>query len=175
MKNKFLRTLCILLCGVCILSCAACNFSDDIPNSTSSDVTETEPVIITELNQSYNGSILKITATDIKAIHDSGTDNIIVGVKFIVENVSNNDFYLSGKNTSAYVDDVTTSENGGYLFDASGKELGGNIAPGKRSEGYRSVCCSRNAKVVEFSFEESYNLSQNVFFAFDLSAIEITN
>lgn len=88
MKNKLLRTLCILLCGVCILSCAACKFSGDRPNSTSSDVTETEPVIITELNQSYNGSILKITATDIKAIHDSGTDtgdehNIYLGFMLV--------------------------------------------------------------------------------------------
>ena len=84
MKNKILRSLCILLCGVCILSCAACSFSGDRPNSTSSEVTETEPVIITELNQPFKNSELSVTITDIDTERVDIDDSMIVSANFVI-------------------------------------------------------------------------------------------
>ena len=159
MVQSVFRIFTTAVCFLVLFSFSACN------NATTKE--------IKELNTPYNGSVLKITATEIKAIpKPSESDRIIIGVRFIVENISNEDFYLSGKIMSTYVDDVTTDETGSAYFDKPGESFGGHIASGKRTEGYRCVDVSKDAKFVEFYFRETYSPTKTAVFIFEVPSVE---
>ena len=144
MKNKILRTLCILLCGVCILSCAACNFPG------------TGVTPITELNQPFKSSVIEITATEIKAIPDPEQEgNTLVGVNFVVENVSNKDFYIPG-NINTYVDNVLMSDTfSARMFGKNSRDLMSRaiLAPQKSTIGYYCVHVPKDTKNIEIHID----------------------
>ena len=53
---------------------------------------ESEP--ITELNQQYEGEVLKIFASDIQVVSDPfKNDSVIIGIRFVIENASEKDFF----------------------------------------------------------------------------------
>lgn len=112
---------------------------------------------ITELNQTYNGSVLDITATDIQIVDASyrDKDRIYIEVRFIVNNTSKRNYDLAGYRFNSYVDDVTAYGSSYAYSNDAGEDLSGTIAPGKSAVGYYSVYASKGAKKVEIHIEET--------------------
>ena len=122
---------------------------------------------ITGLNETYHGSVLNITATDVKVVKDPYDKSCIhIEVRFVVENVSNKDFNMGGYLIDPYVDDVTAYGSVSAYSNKAGESLQGTIAPGKSAVGYYSVLASKDAKVVEIQIEESSN--RKAIFIFDV-------
>ena len=156
MKKRNLIVLCVAVCFLGVIF-----FSKGLmPSKT-----------ITELNQPYNGSVLKITATEIKAVESpSGTnDEIIIGVKFVVENVSRKEWQQTRQGMTAYVDDVAQPQK--YDTKHFSDSLEGRIAPGKFTIGYYCVQASKNAKLIEIHFDEVSN-KKTAIFILDIPSIE---
>lgn len=128
---------------------------------------------ITELNQPSDGPILEITATDIQSVNDPlNDDDIVVGIRFVVENKSKKDFFLGYSLISAYVDDVTADGDTVSVFndyDKSGEDLHGNIAPRKFAKGYYAVNAPKDAKKIEVRIEVGIKY---VSFIFDIPPVK---
>lgn len=131
---------------------------------------ESEP--ITELNQQYEGEVLKIFASDIQVVSDPfKNDSVIIGIRFVIENASEKDFFLGPSSFSAYIDDIVTQGQTTTNFNEAGEELHGNIAPGKSVAGYYSVNASKSADKVEIRIEEIFERKYATFI-FDIPPIE---
>ena len=131
---------------------------------------------ITELNESYHGSILKITATDLKALpNPDNADEILVGIKFKYENVSKNDsFLIWGSNIEGYIDDVAVGHWGEHYFNEPEVGLiGTKLSPGKQTAGYYCLRASKDAKNIEVRITEKYN-QKYVSFVFKIPELEET-
>lgn len=132
---------------------------------------KTNTQTITELNRTYHGSVLNITATDIKTIDDSlNKDGICIAVRFVIENKSDTDFRMGGSLINPYVDDITADGDTYAFFNEPGEGLNGTIAPGKSSVGYYSIHASKDAKVVEIQIKESSNTK--VIFVFNVPSAD---
>lgn len=81
MLKRSFQVFIIAMCTLAFLSCLGC-----------SSIAESEP--ISELNQAFKGSDFSIIADEIRATQGPSSDEIIVGVHLIVENLSNEDFLL---------------------------------------------------------------------------------
>ena len=151
MCKSAVRLFSLLLCGICIIFCSSCNgFSSS-------------PVTITKLNETYEGSTAKVTATEIKTKSVTSTDEILIGVKFKIENISNKDLSHFTSAINAYVDDAYAERK---VRDDFGDDLyGAIIAPGKYLSGYHYVTAPANAKFIELHFDEN---GDSAIFAFDI-------
>ena len=158
MKKLILLLLCLALC----LSMVACTI-DDAPkkeqnNATQAATNNKEPQTF-GLNESAVFSYLKFTATDLK--QSEGKDffapeagNVFVGVKFTIENVSDEEQSISSLLLfEAYVDDVKTSLSftASCVFDEG--TLDGSIAPGKKLIGWYAVEVPANWKTLEIKVQ----------------------
>ena len=113
-------------------------------------------VIATEMKESQGESIFK---------PDSG--KVFVGVKFTIENTSNEEQTVSSLlQFTAYVDDVKT----GYSFSAVSAfpdgTLDGTIAAGKKLVGWYAVEAPENWKTIELDFQEDLLSSGGAKFVF---------
>ena len=131
-----------------------------------------KPTVITELNQPYENDGVRITATDIKSINSPDSDSqIIVGIKWKFENISNGDRYVNHTQATAYVDDVAVSEELNQISPEESIEVG-NLAPGKRTVGYYCVKAPKDAKQIELNYKDDYGFKVNVTFVFDIPPVE---
>lgn len=145
------KILAIILCAVICASLGSCvpDTYEEKPTKESSAIeSETvEPKVETYgLNETAAFSNLKFTATEIK---ETTGDNVLgmaeagkiyVGVKFTVENVSNEDQNVSTWMLfTAYADDIKCgySFNAEFAFDDG--TLDGTISPGKKLVGWYAV------------------------------------
>ena len=122
--------------------------------------------VITSLNKPYNGSVLKITATEITSSEDpENPDEVYVGVKFIVENVSGRVFYF-GANTSVYVDNVSRHMETEFFGETG--SLSQNIAPDMRMEGYIGIKTLKKSEKVAFHIREISSPAITVMFVLNI-------
>ena len=123
-------------------------------------ISPSEP--IEELNQAYEGSILKITATDIKTVQSEySSDEFVIGVQFSVENVSNEDVMLTDSSIQAFYDDVVAnSASGFFLADDFGR--GVEIPPGKRAIRAYYLRAPKDVNIIELRVPEGYLSEQYV-------------
>lgn len=99
------------------------------------------------LNETAVFDNLKITATELQESNGieyfkAADGNVFVGVKFEIENVSDEDQSISSLMMfSAYTDDVASdySISAMMAFDENGNTLDGTLAPGKKLVGYYAV------------------------------------
>ena len=122
------------------------------------------------LNEPATLSKLKITATELKesqgeSIFKPDSGKVFVGVKFTIENTSNEEQNISSLlQFTAYVDDVKT----GYSFNAVSAfpdgTLDGTIAAGKKLVGWYAVEVPENWQTLEISFQEDLFSSTAVSF-----------
>ena len=128
-----------------------------------------EAKTVTALNEPCESSLLKVTATDIKAVsYPSGSDTIVIGVYFVVENVGNDTYFISTSRLISYVDDVAANisfsvSDPWFPNSDMSKDLGGEIVPGKRAEGYYCVDASKEAQTIEIHFQDLYDNSIAIF------------
>jgi len=161
------KIIALLVLAVVCCSLSAC-FEDSAPNkeqaqSSSSEVAKEQ---VFSLNESAVFSDLKFTATQIK--ESDGTDffapekgNTFVGVKFTVENISQEEQSVSTLLLfEGYVDDVKCE----YSFSASCAfsegTLDGTIAPGKKLVGWYALEVPKNWETIELNVQSNW-LSNN--------------
>ena len=144
------KILCLLLCLCMLCGLTACTV-EDAPTKETIQNQET-PTKATEvkdetfkLNETAVFKNLKITAT--KQEESTGKDfftpedgNVFVGVKFTIENISDEEQSISSLlSFTAYIDDVKCdySISAATVFNEG--TLDGSIAPGKKLIGWYSV------------------------------------
>ena len=165
--SKRASTILGILIIIVLFAGAACLFACNPPDHP--DPPEPSITTITELNQPYEGSVLRITATEIETInYPSG--GMVVSIKFVVENVSKSESRLIwGNDMEGYIDDVATSQT---FIIGYPDLIGQTIAPGKRAEGYYCLPCSKDAKIIEVRIRDAKYSEQFAVFVFDIPPVE---
>ncbi len=146
MSSLFKRLAVALLAAILVVSLAGCIETAPTKENggTGSQANQSKETIFS-LNETAVFSTLKITATEIK---ESTGDtflppeegNVFLGVKFAIENISNEEQTISSLLLfDAYVDDVSCdiSFTAGAAFD--GETVDGTVAPGKKLVGWYTV------------------------------------
>ena len=158
------KLVCILLCLCLLCGLTACTVEDKPSKETETNA-ESEATKATEkkeetfeLNETAVFNNLKVTATEVK--ESEGTEyfkpadgNIFVGVKFTIENTSEETQNLSSLLCfTAYADDVKCD----YSFSAAcvftDGSLDGDIAAGKKMIGWYSVELPADWKNLQVDF-----------------------
>lgn len=162
MLKRVFQIFIIAMCSLVVLSFLGCSAtaSQKIRGSAQESP---ESETITELNQTYEGTLLNITATDIQFVRNS-LDACVVGVHLVVENVSGKSFILARSDIDTYIDDVAKIRT---IEPSFGEDLPTvTIEPGKRAEGYVSVDAPEDAEVIELYYDGT------LVFIFDIPPIE---
>lgn len=116
---------------------------------------------------------LKVTATEIKESQgesflkpDSG--NVFVGVKFTIENASNEDQTISSLlQFTAYADDVKCNFSISAVSAFPNGTLDGSVAVGKQLVGWYAVEVPENWQTIEIDFQEDLLSGAMVSFVFE--------
>lgn len=161
------KLLCCLLSMAVIFGLAGC-VGSDVPikeqgGSTVSTQGKNEEF---GLNETAVFSDLKFTATELKETDGDGLfvpaeGNVFVGIKFTVENISQEDQTVSTLLLfEAYSDDVKCAYSFGALTAFSEGTLDGTIAPGKKLVGWYALEVPKNWSTIELDVQSTW-LSNN--------------
>ncbi len=134
----------IVVLALCITACDE-GVEKEVTDSNG-EVTTTQDTTF-GLNETAVFDNLKITATDLQEsdgveFFEAADGNVFVGVKFEIENVSDEDQNISSLLMfEAYNNDVACdySLSGMMAFEDGSTTLDGTIAPGKKLTGYYAV------------------------------------
>lgn len=137
---------------------------------------------ITELNTEGNiaeNVSLKATQLDIVPHYKTTYSNTkIIRLKFIAENNSNEIIFIGGSKFSTYIDDVYVDNEDINVFKDGTAELGMDLAPGKKAEGYLwvEVAADSNPKILEVHHER-WNSQHPLTFKFEIPPLDsaVTN
>ena len=171
------KIICCFLMIVMLVSMNACDLNSTVGKETGNQAGASQGNAENKeqtfkLNETAVFKTLKFTATQME---ESAGQNymkpaegkVFVGVKFIIENVSDEEQVISSILLfDAYVDDVKCAESfsGSVAFD--GETLNGTIAPGKKLIGWYVVEAPKNWSNIELNVQSSLlsNSSAKFFF-----------
>ncbi len=142
--KKFLSLVLLVVLMVCMTACGE-GVEKEVTDSNGETTTIQDTTF--GLNETAVFDNLKITATDLKESNgveyfEASEGNVYVGVKFEIENISDEDQSISSiMMFSSYVDDTASDYSISALmaFDENGNTLDGTLAPGKKMIGYYAV------------------------------------
>lgn len=146
----------ILLILIMAFSFSACS-AEEAPKKEEAEITESasKKEEIFGLNETAVFDDLKFTATEIKVTHGEDfftpeSGNVFVGVKFTIENISEEEQTVSSILLfEGYADDVKCE----YSFNAacafSDGTIDGTIAPGKKLIGWYALEVPENYQTIE--------------------------
>ena len=176
----------VLVLALCFTLTACFGFDMDEPTKEVSGNEPTEDVKNDEednadaqqkeetfgMNEAAVFDDLKFTATDLEESEGSEYNkpedgNIFVGVKFEIENISDEEHSISSMLLfNAYVDDVQCDDSfsAGLAFD---KTLDGELAPGKKMIGYYSLEVPKDWKKIELDVQSSWLSVSSARFLFE--------
>lgn len=167
------RILCCILAVLLMVSLVACG--SDTPTKEQGDSTPTsaKKEDTFGINDTAAFEDLKFTATDIKETEGDGfftpeSGNVFVGVKFTVENISDEEQTVSSLLLfEAYVDDVKCdySFSAACAFDEG--TLDGSVAPGKKLIGWYSLEVPENWKNIELEVQSNWLSNSSAKFIFE--------
>lgn len=128
-----------------------------------------------DLNETAVFKNLKITATEIKK--DTGSDlfkpeegNIFLGVKFTIENISDEDQALSTLLLfDAYADDVKCAYSINASVALQEGTLDGSLSPGKKMTGYYAVEVPEGTQIIDLEVKSSWLSSSKATFRINLA------
>lgn len=168
------KTICCLLAVVMLGCLVAC----DLDTAPKKEVGGNQGITASKnetfgLNEAAVFKTLKFTATEIKESYgqtyfapESG--NVFVGVKFTIENVSNEDQSISSLLLfEAYVDDVKCSESFTAAMAFDSQMLDGTIAPGKKLVGWYPMEVPENWSSIELHVQSNWISSSSAKFVFN--------
>lgn len=169
------KLLCITLVVVLSFLFAAC-FADDPPAKESAKITaakEENEDIIFHLNESAVFKDLKFTATEIKESNGNSffmpeAGNIFVGIKFTIENISNQEQAISTLLLfEGYADDIKISYslNAACAYDEG--TLDGTVAAGKKLVGWYALEVPENWKNIELHVQSTWLSNHAAKFTFN--------
>lgn len=170
MKKLFLLALCLTIC----LSAIGCTV-DRAPQKENATTTETQTNNTPQtfgLNESAVFSNLMFTATELSQSEGEdffapGAGNVFVGIKFTIENISNEEQSVSSLLLfEAYADDIKTdmSISASCVFDEG--TLDGSIAPGKKLVGWYAMEVPANWKTIELQAQANIWSNNSAIFVF---------
>lgn len=145
-----------------LLSSTTAKFLFSAQDCTETETNTNEPSTDTALglNEAATLKNLKLTATELKeskgeTYFTPESGKVFVGVKFTIENISNEEQSVSSLlQFGAYADDVKCD----YSFSAatafSVGTLDGTVAPGKKLIGWYAVEVPENWQTIEITFQE---------------------
>lgn len=164
MNKSIMRVFSILLCSICVFYCTSCDssFWDGTESAKSESVT------ITQLNQPFEGNCIKITADETQIMYDPSEDETLLGIKFTIENISNENYRFRIGTVSAFLDNAAIINDHINSFQPSLKSM--SLSPGKYLSGYYVIPIKTDSKKIEIYFEE--NSVNTVIFQFDIPPIE---
>ena len=167
------KILCVLLAILMLVSLAACDL-DTAPGKEvgGSQATPEKKDETFGLNETAVFKTLKFTATEIKESYgetyfapESG--KVFVGVKFTIENISDEDQSISSILLfEAYVDDVKCSESFTAAMAFNSEMLDGTIAPGKKLVGWYPLEVPENWSSIELNVQSSWISNSSAKFVF---------
>lgn len=113
------------------------------------------------LNETAVFPNLKMTAKEIKLSQGSqfnrpGSGKVFVGVKFMIENISDEDQIISSMLLFDPYVDGTKEQLSAAAIVAFKKGLDGTLASGKKMEGYYSLELSKKSKLLELQVQDSF-------------------
>lgn len=152
--KKFLSLVLLVVLMVCMTACGE-GVEKEVTDSNGETTTIQDTTF--GLNETAVFDNLKITATDLKESNgveyfEASEGNVYVGVKFEIENISDEDQSISSiMMFSSYVDDTASDYSISALmaFDENGNTLDGTLAPGKKMSGYYAVETSKDWETLE--------------------------
>lgn len=170
------KILALLLVVVICCSFAAC-FDYDTPEKeigeTQSTETKTKKEETFGLNESAVFTDLKFTATELKESGGSeflGPDegNVYVGVKFTIENISDEDQTISSIMLfDGYADDVKCAYSIGGLVAFDGGQLDGTVASGKKMTGWYVLEVPKKWNEIELQVKSNWLSGSSAKFVFE--------
>ena len=172
MKKLLLSVITVIIC----FSLAACDLSDNAPTKESYDPANNSSSTSNEMTFGLNETAifenLKFTATEIK--ESDGTEyfepesgKTFVGIKFIIENTSNETQVVSSLMLfTAYADDIKCdySLNANVAFDEG--TLDGEIAAGKKLMGWYALEVPENWSKIDLEVKSEWLSSGSAMFVF---------
>lgn len=171
--KKFLSALLIIL--TCC-SLAACNI-ETAPDKEQYDGSSSKSQETKEedykINETAVFKSIKVTATEIKESSGGeffGPDagNVFVGIKFIIENTSEENQSISSLLLfDPYVDDVKCEYSISANIAFGDGTLDGEIAPGKRMEGWYAVEAPSNWAKIDLDVRSSWLSGSSARFVFN--------
>lgn len=175
-KERIKKVLCAILASVILMSFSACtiesgpakeNYEAD---STSSASKKSETF---SLNETAVFNTLKITATEVKesggqSFLEPESGNTFVGVKFTIENISDEDQTVSSILLfDAYADDVSCDFSISAAVAFNNQMLDGTIAPGKKVIGWYTVEIPENWETLELNVRAEWLSNTSATFVFN--------
>lgn len=172
------KLLALILVAVMCMSFAACMetdepVKDDSPaNASTESVSEDAKEETYGLNETAVFKNLKFTATAIEESEgidyfEAESGKIYVGVKFTVENISEEEQNVSSLLLfEGYVDDVKCDYSLGAAMAFEGS-LDGAIAPGKKLVGYYALELPEDWKKLELDVQANWLSSKSARFVFE--------
>ncbi len=177
------KVLAIIICSIIVFSLTSCVFSlvsdtsEDAPKKETQENSSTVSVQEEKnekfgLNETAVFNDLKFTATELK--ESDGKDffepkegNIFVGVKFVIENISEEEQSVSSLLLfDAYSDNIKAdlSFNASGAFDEG--TLDGTIAPGKKLVGWYAMELPENWSEIELVVHANWLSNRSAQFVF---------
>lgn len=172
------RVLIALLAVILVLSVTACSGDGDVKSRTSADSgtsidtpDATEPAVTTASSIAKPGENMKLSKYDFQFEKAETYDeiefneyysdtpeegNVYLVCFFTVENISGEDDYVNPLYLDGYIDDVQTTES--FLIgDVDGyASLGGDLAAGKKMQGFIAYEVPENWQKVEFTYTDGF-------------------
>ena len=167
------KIVCLLLAVVMLFCFCACTDTPAKESGTGSVASNNKKDETFGLNDTAAFKTLKFTATELK--ETEGTDfftpeegNVFVGVKFTIENVSEEEQTISSLLLfEAYADDVKCD----YSFNAacafSDGTLDGSISPGKKLVGWYALEVPENWNSIELGVQANFLSNSSAKFVFE--------
>ncbi len=169
------KILSVLLCLILIFVLAACGSADSPVKETGGSETNTSASKDDTfgLNDTAVFKTLKFTATEIKESDGDGfftpeQGNTFVGVKFTIENVSEEEQNVSSMLLfEAYANDVKCDYSINAACAFSDGTLDGSIAPGKKLVGWYAIEVPENWESIELEVKADWLSNKNAKFVFN--------
>lgn len=159
----------LLVVGACVDSTGDSPRKE--PYDSQSTSSEEDPIF--GLNETAAFLSIKVTATEIKESDGDGIfvpekGNVFIGVKFTVENISDEDQSISSVLMfDAYADGVKCDYSFSAACDFSDGTLDGTITPGKKLIGWYAVEAPKGWQELELQVKSSWLSNNNAVFVFE--------
>ena len=167
------RILHYVLCAVLIFSLTACG-TDGSPTKETGQATQTasKSEETFGLNETAVFTELKFTATEIKesdgdSFFTPDAGNTFIGIKFTVENISDEEQSVSSMLLfEGYVDDVKCDYSLSAACAFDGGTIDGSIAPGKKLIGWYALEVPQSWSNIELDVQSTWLSNNSAKFVF---------
>lgn len=167
------KILCCVLSVIMLACCSAC-VADDIPTKEAGQIQSSSEIKEETfgLNDTAAFKDLKFTATEIKEsdgdsffVPDKG--NVFVGVKFTIENISDEEQTVSSLLLfEGYADDVKCDYSFSAVSAFEGGTLDGSLASGKKLVGWYALEVPENWSDIELDVQSTWLSNNSAKFVF---------